>query len=303
MTSRPPRASGAPANIDGWPDLTGTATGALLCPRHEAHLPAAQHPPGTHPRFPGSHVHAWRPESAAESSPQGTQAPRPDHLQEVGGLNDRVTRTLEREGGSGGIWTGHERRLRKHREFVYAQRSGRRVGTPHFTLLVAAQPPPPRPARLGIVVARRVGGAVLRNRVKRLCRECFRTLPQLLPHGVDLVVIAREGAPALGIAEVRAEWRAVGTLLARRASPPSGPPSFRPPRGRCIRPETTARSLTHVCQPVHRARKGLPARAFAATERLRAALPLRAVVFAVRVDLPGGAWRAAGQLAFSRAAV
>jgi ribonuclease P protein component len=71
---------------------------------------------------------------------------------------------------------------------------------------------------MGLVVARRVGGAVLRNRVKRLCRECFRGLPQLLPHGVDLVVIAREGAPALGLAAVRAEWRAVGSLLRKRAA-------------------------------------------------------------------------------------
>jgi len=137
-----------------------------------------------------------------------------------------------------------ERRLRKHGEFVRAQRSGRRVGTPHFTLLVAAQPPPPRPARLGLVVGRRIGSAVRRNRVKRLCRECFRGLPELLPTGVDLVVIAREGAPELGLAEVRAEWRAVATLLKKRAvealaratgpdHPParteSGPPASSPP--------------------------------------------------------------------------
>lgn len=98
-----------------------------------------------------------------------------------------------------------------------AQRSGRRVGTPHFTMLVAAQPPPPRPARLGIVVARRVGTAVRRNRVKRLCRECFRAWPQLLPDGVDLVVIAREGAPELDLGQVHAEWRAVAALLKKRA--------------------------------------------------------------------------------------
>jgi ribonuclease P protein component len=113
---------------------------------------------------------------------------------------------------------GVERRLRKHGEFVRAQRSGRRVGTPHFTLLVAAQPPPPRPARLGLVVGRRVGSAVRRNRIKRLCRECFRALPELLPGGVDLVVIAREGAPDLALAQVRAEWRAVAGLLKKRAA-------------------------------------------------------------------------------------
>ncbi|HEY6463845.1 MAG TPA: ribonuclease P protein component [Polyangiaceae bacterium] len=112
---------------------------------------------------------------------------------------------------------GASSRLRKHGEFVVAQRSGKRVGTPHFTLLVAAQPPPPRASRLGVVVARRVGTAVRRNRVKRLCRECFRAWPELLPDGVDLVVIAREGAPELALADVRAEWRAVAPLLKKRA--------------------------------------------------------------------------------------
>jgi ribonuclease P protein component len=76
----------------------------------------------------------------------------------------------------------------------------------------------PRPARLGLVVARSVGSAVRRNRVKRLCRECFRTLPSLLPNGVDLVVIARPGAHALGLEQVRAEWRAVESLLKKRAT-------------------------------------------------------------------------------------
>jgi ribonuclease P protein component len=113
---------------------------------------------------------------------------------------------------------GPGNRLRRHSEFVRAQRSGRRVGTTHFTLLVAAQPPPPRAARLGVVVGRKVGTAVRRNRVKRLCRECFRNWPDLLPRGVDLVVIAHPGAQNLVLAEVQAEWRTVENLLKKRAA-------------------------------------------------------------------------------------
>lgn len=100
--------------------------------------------------------------------------------------------------------------------------------TTHFVLLVSARPthparPPaaPRaalaPARLGIVTSRKVGGAVQRNRVRRLCRECFRRWPDLLPAGVDLVVIARPGAPDLGLASVESEWRAVESQLKKRA--------------------------------------------------------------------------------------
>ena len=112
-------------------------------------------------------------------------------------------------------------RLRKHAEFVRAQRGGRRIGTRHFTLLIAAQPQSPRPlrpARIGLVVSRAVGNAVRRNRIKRLCRECFRQWEGLLPDGVDLVVIARPDASDLGLEEVRSEWREVERLLKRRAS-------------------------------------------------------------------------------------
>jgi ribonuclease P protein component len=113
---------------------------------------------------------------------------------------------------------GSDRRVRKHDEFVRAQRLGRRVSTAHFMLLVAPQEAvPPRAARLGLVVSRKVGGAVERNRVKRLCRECFRQYPSLLPNGVDLIVIAREGAHELGLTDVRAEWRSVEGLLKKRA--------------------------------------------------------------------------------------
>jgi ribonuclease P protein component len=48
--------------------------------------------------------------------------------------------------------------------------------------------------RIGISASRRIGGAVVRNRWKRLLRESFRlTCPQL-PQGVDLVVVPRPDA-------------------------------------------------------------------------------------------------------------
>lgn len=50
------------------------------------------------------------------------------------------------------------------------------------------------PARLGLSVGRRVGGAVQRNRVKRVLREEFARLREDLSPGMDYVVIARPGA-------------------------------------------------------------------------------------------------------------
>ena len=70
--------------------------------------------------------------------------------------------------------------------------------------------------RLGLSVSRKVGGAVERNRVKRLIREAFREeLPRLRP-GYDVVVVARPDARDLaereGLAGVERE---LAELVAR----------------------------------------------------------------------------------------
>ena len=51
--------------------------------------------------------------------------------------------------------------------------------------------------RLGISVSRKVGNAVVRNRIKRGVRDRFRRQRGLLPESVDLVVIARPKANRL----------------------------------------------------------------------------------------------------------
>ena len=58
--------------------------------------------------------------------------------------------------------------------------------------------------RLGVTVGKRVGGSVIRNRVKRCIREWFRHAKESLPDGSDTVVIARRTARDLSSREAAA---------------------------------------------------------------------------------------------------
>ena len=112
---------------------------------------------------------------------------------------------------------GRERRLRRRVDFLRVQGGHQRVTSAHFYFLVDASPlGPEAESRLGVVVTKKIGNAVARNRVKRLCRECFRRLQETLPRGVDLVMIARSGAPELALADVEMEWRRVNAALEKR---------------------------------------------------------------------------------------
>ena len=85
---------------------------------------------------------------------------------------------------------GREHRIRRRREFQQVFNRGIRQQGRYFTLLLLVNGRPE--ARLGIVASRKLGGAVVRNRAKRLIREMFR---QNLQHhrepGVDAVIIPR----------------------------------------------------------------------------------------------------------------
>jgi ribonuclease P protein component len=72
--------------------------------------------------------------------------------------------------------------------------------------------------RLGVSVGRRVGGAVVRNRVKRLLREAFWARAEALPSGHDYVIVARAEARSLAEREgIKGFDRELGQLLAQLA--------------------------------------------------------------------------------------
>ena len=102
-------------------------------------------------------------------------------------------------------------RLTRSADFKRVRRTGKSYAHP-FVVLVVQVCEAPR-VRVGVTAGRSVGGAVQRNRAKRLLREAIRPLlPDLLP-GWDLILIARKALPTESLQDIRQ----VLTGLLRRA--------------------------------------------------------------------------------------
>lgn len=80
---------------------------------------------------------------------------------------------------------------------------GCKLHTPHFILLLAENSI--ASSRLGLTVSRKVGNAVMRNRVKRYLREFFRHELKKFSSTVDFSVIAKRGSAALSQSEIYVE--------------------------------------------------------------------------------------------------
>jgi ribonuclease P protein component len=81
-------------------------------------------------------------------------------------------------------------RIRKRSEFLRLNREGKKVQNRHFIIFYA--PGRRYRTRLGITVARKVGGAVTRNRIKRIAREYFRKNRDQLKGVWDINLIAKK---------------------------------------------------------------------------------------------------------------
>jgi ribonuclease P protein component len=115
---------------------------------------------------------------------------------------------------SGGAGEGlpRPRRVRKRSEYLAIQGQGQRLAGTHYMLFARPGGDAARAARLGVTVSRKVGGAVVRNRVKRWVRESCRRMQDQLPAGTDLVVVARPSAAKAGYGPTAREL----ATLARR---------------------------------------------------------------------------------------
>jgi ribonuclease P protein component len=164
------------------------------------------------------------------------------------------------------------RRLKRRADFLRIQSSSIRVSTAHFAWLYAFHLPDAKATccRLGLVVSKKVGNAVARNRVKRLVREAFRLQPNAFREDADLVVIAP-------LRPLPARPKLAGLHAARGIDDCSAP---------------------------HPARPALPGDAVEADPLHRGSgLSVRAVVLALRGHVPRATWSAPRRLAFREAPV
>jgi ribonuclease P protein component len=88
--------------------------------------------------------------------------------------------------------TAKRARLTRTSDFQRVYRQGSSTASRFLVLHYFAQPAGGgAEPRLGLSVSKKLGGAVVRNRVKRLLREAFRACAERLPRDYDYVLIAR----------------------------------------------------------------------------------------------------------------
>jgi ribonuclease P protein component len=166
----------------------------------QAHISAEQPSSPQEARLPAAHAHPGRPGDPVRAAPQG---PHPRL-----GLTAQVRPPF--------VMLPSRHRMRRRADFTLAVRRGRRAGRPHVVVHLFRRDDIDAVPQVGFVVGRVVGGAVVRNKVRRRLRHLAREHVARLPRGSLLVVRAN---PSAGVARQEELARELDSALRRLLRP------------------------------------------------------------------------------------
>lgn len=102
--------------------------------------------------------------------------------------------------GRTGISVKNFNSIKKNSEFQKVYKNGKSYANKHFVMYVLENDK--KVSRIGISVSKKVGNSVVRHRLTRLLRECFRLNEEKLKGCMDIVVVVRIPAAGLGYHEI-----------------------------------------------------------------------------------------------------
>lgn len=95
-------------------------------------------------------------------------------------------------------------RIRKKKDFLLLYKKGRRYKGKYFNLIYLSNNL--SSSRIAIVVGRKIGNAVKRNKIKRWMRDLFRRNKELLKSSVDIVIIPKKDILELSWSSLKREY-------------------------------------------------------------------------------------------------
>jgi ribonuclease P protein component len=99
-------------------------------------------------------------------------------------------------------------RIRQGRDFARLKAQGRRLAQGGL-VLNWLELPEDTSSRFAVITTRKLGNAVIRNRARRLLRECFRLHQHVLRVPVEMVLIARRSLIGQSFAGVEEDYLAI----------------------------------------------------------------------------------------------
>lgn len=99
-----------------------------------------------------------------------------------------------------------EERLRANAQFQQVYKQGVSFAD-NAVVLYCLRLPDPEVRQAGFSVSKKVGGAVVRNVIKRRLREAYRSVLPVLPKGVALVFVARKSSADADFAKIEKSVR------------------------------------------------------------------------------------------------